>query len=836
MFNQNTATIQSSLGQAMALTKVRATGVIQGMLLDMQLTQSFINPSDKEHVEVLYTFPLPVDAVLLDIEVELDGKKLSGAVVPRKKAEIDYEEAISEGNTAFMLQENGDRSYSLSIGNLAPGEACTLSMHYAQSLRFAEVDGMNALRICVPTVIAPRYEMTEAVASKKQNLFECLTTPKHDIRVEYPFEISLRLAAEVAGARIASPSHPISVMPGDGGTIISLSRKGNLDRDFVLCLDQFSQQAFSVLGRDYHQPAHVALLASFCPQIAAADMTDVAVKLLVDCSGSMHGDSIQAARTALKEIVEQLSVGDHISLSRFGSEVQHRSPAMWKFAKPIKAAALRWVDELDASLGGTEMALALESTFAIQSSGRSDVLMITDGEIDSVDSLISSARAAGQRVFIVGIGSSPAEVHLERLARASGGSCEYVAPGEDVAPAILRMFMKLRSPVWQDIRIDTGFASQPLWSTALPASVFKGETLNMFYLLPEKPEGQMKLFGRLSGQAEEVELGSLALTADLQAESSLSRVAAATYLSGMQGMTEQVSVVQELAVQYQLISAETSFLIVEERAEDEKPLDMPALIEVAHMLPAGWGGLGAIAGGVCSAPVMAAPAAAGGAAYSLSMLAAPVAAAPPDLRSRLATWKLSKRAALDMAGESGERYMDASNLPSPVAKWLVLDAEAMQAFFEYASVVGADRVIRRDMHYQGLTPLGLTLLLRYFDEQLWPDSFAGLRKILLGEAVIEWLELAIWEDCKDQLSPQQVIKLFFSIMAEPEMLERLLPSQEKRAGLQVSGRTSADTAQLLSVSANPAASVRLEAQLRKTVRELDAVTWSESIFLMNMEG
>jgi len=836
MFNENTARIQSSNGLAMALTKVSATGLIQGMLLEMQLAQSFINPSDKEHVEVLYTFPLPVDAVLLDIAVVLDGKKLTGAVVPRKKAEVDYEEAISEGNTAFMLQENGDRSYNLSIGNLAPGEACTLTMTYAQSLRFSEMDGLNALRICVPTVIAPRYEMQQGGKSSKKNLLERLTAPKHDIRAEYPFEITLRLAGEMSSARIASPSHAISVMPKEGSVIVSLARKGNLDRDFLLCVDQFNQQAFSVMGQDFHQPGHVALMASFCPRIAAETMNDIAVKLLVDCSGSMNGDSISAARTALKEIVEQLNVGDRISLSRFGSEVQHRSPAMWKFAKPSKAAALRWVDELDASLGGTEMALALESTFAIQSSGRSDVLMITDGEIDSVDSLISSARDAGQRVFIVGIGSSPAEVHLERLARASGGSCEYVAPGEDVVPAILRMFMKLRSPVWQDVRIDTGFAVQPLWSTALPASVIKGETLNMFYVLPEKPAGRMKLFGRLAGQDEEVELGSLELTADVQTGTGLSRVASATYLSGLQGVPEQEQAVQELAVQYQLISRETSFLIVEERAEDEKPLDMPALIEVAQMLPAGWAGLGIAAGGVCSAPLMAAPAAAVGAAYSLSMLAAPVTAAPPDLRSRLATWKLSKRAALDMAGESGERYMDANGLPPPATKWLVLDAEAMQAFFEYASAVGADKVIRHDMHYQGLTPLGLTLLLRYFDVQLWPDSFADLKKIQLGEAVIEWLELAIWEECKDQLSAQQVIRLFFSIMAEPEMLERLLPAQEQRAGLQAGGRTGADTAQLPGLSANPAACSRLEAQLRKAVAELDAVTWSEAIFLMDIDG
>ncbi|MFZ6731756.1 hypothetical protein ACO0LG_07525 [Undibacterium sp. Ji42W] len=176
---------------------------------------------------------------------------------------------------------------------------------------------------------------------------------------------------------------------------------------------------------------------------------------------------------------------------------------------------------------------------------------------------------------------------------------------------------------------------------------------------------------------------------------------------------------------------------------------------------------------------------------------------------------------------------DASYLPPPATR-VALDAEAMQEY--YAAAFDADKVCRRGMHYQGLIPLGLTLLRRYFDEQLWPDSFAKFRQMQLGEAVIEGLELAIWEDCKDQLSAQQVIKLFFGIVAEPEMLERLLPSQEQRAGLLACGRTSADTAPLLSMSADPAASARLETRLRKTVHDLDAVKWSESIFLMDMDG
>jgi Ca-activated chloride channel family protein len=61
---------------------------------------------------------------------------------------------------------------------------------------------------------------------------------------------------------------------------------------------------------------------------------------------------------------------------------------------------------------------------------QSDVLLITDGDITDITSVILSAKKSGHRLFIVGVGNSPAESHLRRLADATKGACDFVATSE----------------------------------------------------------------------------------------------------------------------------------------------------------------------------------------------------------------------------------------------------------------------------------------------------------------------------------------------------------------------------------------------------------------------
>ena len=139
-------------GEALNFEGASAKGVVNGSLLEMTLEQRFRNPEER-NVEVVYTFPLPWGAVLLGIEVLLNGQKLSGKVTARQAARETYETALSEGNTSILLAKNRDGSYTLELGNLLAQEACVIVLKYAQQLQPEQ----GHLRLTLPTTIAPRY-------------------------------------------------------------------------------------------------------------------------------------------------------------------------------------------------------------------------------------------------------------------------------------------------------------------------------------------------------------------------------------------------------------------------------------------------------------------------------------------------------------------------------------------------------------------------------------------------------------------------------------------------------------------------------------------------------
>ncbi len=440
------ARLESRDGRSAMLEGLVATGDLRGLLLELSVEQRFRNTA-KTNMEVVYRFPLPWGAVLLGVDVVLNGQHLTGAVVEKRQAETRYEEALSQGQSAIMLERNHDGSYSLNLGNLLAGETCQITLRYAQVLQFEQ----GGLRLLIPTVIAPRYGDPVRDGGLQPH-----QTPEFDLLAAYPFAIRLRLHGDLARARVASPSHPIAVgreaMAGTEVLGVSLARQGALDRDFVLVVDRLAQQSMTVMAPD-PVANQVVVLASFLPHLPVKAQGQ-ALKILVDCSGSMSGDSIAAARRALQAVLLQLGPTDRFSLSRFGSTVEHRSRGLWSMTEATRLAAQRWIGALDADLGGTEMEGALVSTCALAHGGDSDLLLVTDGEVEAIDRLIETARSSGHRVFVVGIGASPAEGHLRRLAAATGGACDFVAPGEAVEPAVLRMFARLRSPRLTDLSLS----------------------------------------------------------------------------------------------------------------------------------------------------------------------------------------------------------------------------------------------------------------------------------------------------------------------------------------------------------------------------------------------
>lgn len=761
------ACLQTQDGQDIPLLGVTLSGELRGLMFEARVEQRFCNPHDK-HVEVVYSFPLPWSAVLLGVDVVLGDKHLTGAVVEKKQAEARYEEALSEGNAAIMLEKNHDHSYSLNLGNLAPQERCTITLRYAQTLSFEQ----RGLRLLIPTVIAPRYGDAQQDGGLLPH-----QVPRHSLTVDHPFELTLRLHGPLAQARVASPSHPVGVAFSQTATdlvlTVSLSRRASLDRDFVLVVDQLAHDSIAIAARDSVQPEGVAVLASFCPRIPTAERASTAVKILVDCSGSMAGDSIQAAKRALQAIVQQLGDGDRFALSRFGDTVEHRSRGLWTARETTKLAAQRWVGALDANLGGTEMESALVSTFALAQTVQSDVLLVTDGEISAIDRTIEAAKRSGHRVFVVGIGSSPAETHLRRLAEATAGACDFVAPGEAVEPAVLRMFARLRSPRLVSLSLQWPEGVQPAWASPLRSSVFDGDTVNVFALLREPATGAVRLLGQRTTDAEMEEIGKVELPETLGTENypndTLPRLVASARIQRIERLRDDDPIASslatepaQLAVQYQLVSEHTNFLLVHERAEGEQATDMPELHTVAQMVPAGWGG----AGTICFSRKMPGDAPTGSAVGSTVGSAA-------DAQNYAgmtvpAVWRSVRRTPARQVED-----MDDLEIPAflrSLADRGDIDRRNPSHWAKAQNSENTDG-------YTGLTPLGVSEWLSITPQVYWPTTYAGLREMGLGTSVVDWLELEMAAYAGAAYLETTVVQAFLTLMSRRETHAALAQSE-----------------------------------------------------------
>lgn len=575
------AVLTSVTGEAMSLKSVQASGQASGLLLELTVRQVYRNDTGKT-LETVYTFPLAWGAVLMGLNVEIAGKRLSGVVVERKEAEQRYEDAVTDGDTPILLEQSSDGLFTVNLGNLKPGEEAVIEYRYGQLLHYDQ----SRIRMSVPTTIAPRYGDAE-----RQGGIRPHEAVESDILAEYPFSLTITLAGDLAKGAVQSPSHPISTQCEDEWLIVTLA-KAHLDRDFVLTVEGLEGRSMAEMAAD---GTGSVVLASFCPRIAGSPRRAIDLKILIDCSGSMAGDSITAAKKALHQVLAELDPADRFSYSRFGSTVAHSIRGLVPADQHHVRLAAGHVERTDADMGGTEIEGALRSVFALDGVAEdADVLLITDGEVWNTEGVAKAAQQSGHRIFAVGVGSAPAETLLRRLANDTGGACELVAPNEDIEAAVVRMFRRMRVPRASNIVVD--WHSQPKWVTPLPRVLFDGDTVHVFagFDVPpgEPPVLSYEVVG--SNDAQRV-AAPLPQTSERDV---IARLAASERLDDLPS-SQRV----ELALRYQLVTRETSLFLVHMREGENKADGLPHLQKIAHMQAAGWGGMGSVTG----APMMSMP-------------------------------------------------------------------------------------------------------------------------------------------------------------------------------------------------------------------------------------
>ena len=119
-----TSGLKTRGGHPVPLTGVEVSAELTGCCARVTVAQRFVN-HESQPIEAVYTFPLDEGAAVCGFEAIVDGAVIVGEVKEREAAFAAYDDAMSEGHGAFLLDEERPDVFVASVGNLPPGAEAT---------------------------------------------------------------------------------------------------------------------------------------------------------------------------------------------------------------------------------------------------------------------------------------------------------------------------------------------------------------------------------------------------------------------------------------------------------------------------------------------------------------------------------------------------------------------------------------------------------------------------------------------------------------------------------------------------------------------------------------
>jgi Ca-activated chloride channel family protein len=432
-------------GRTLPLARVRLNGEAGSGLAQIVVEQTFRNPYT-EPLSLTYQLPLPADAAVVDFAFQLGDRRIVGQVDRKADARARFEDAVLEGRTAALLEQDRSSVFTQELGNIPPGAEVVAEITVECPLAWRD-DGWQWR---FPTVIAPRFLGSEGQTPDPDRV----SVEVADGELPVDVGVELRITDALTGAP-SSPSHALQVVGGQ----VSLPGDARLDRDVVVRWPVATAEPG--ISLDVARPEGAAAsfgLLTLLPPVDTARMEPVPRDLIVllDTSGSMGGRPLDQARAFVRGLVAGLGSQDQLELIAFSSRREHWDARPRAMDAKARFDALRWLEKLRAG-GGTHMHEAMiEALQPLRAGAQRQVVLISDGLIGFEHQIIHAIRhalPASSRVHTVGVGSGVNRSLTRPSARAGGGVELVVGLDESVDATVKQLLARTGQPQVVDLEL-----------------------------------------------------------------------------------------------------------------------------------------------------------------------------------------------------------------------------------------------------------------------------------------------------------------------------------------------------------------------------------------------
>ncbi|KAJ7160710.1 von Willebrand factor type A domain-containing protein [Mycena filopes] len=460
---------------SLPLLGVRAEASIKELAAQVKLTQIFGNDAAFP-IEAKYSFPIPARGCVCSfVMIKQDGTRVEGVVQGKQAARETYNTAVAQGQQASLAEQQTADVFEVSVGNIPPNEEVQIELVYATEL--AEDEENDSIRFHLPVHIGSRYGQApqSAPTTFRRTAWISSSSPPPFLDVS----ISVEVVAPIS--KIGSPSHTVSTelgpdpklpnfkeLPFSNYARVSLSSDSALDKDFVLTVKSAGLDAPRCVAELHPTNDTVAMGLTLVPRFKLPEVARQEFVFMVDRSGSMGGNRIEAAKKALVVMLRALPHQDSLfQIVSFGTRIASLWPNGSKpYNQDTLEEATRHVDSMRADFGGTEIRAALQHCFKARKLDRPmSLLVLTDGDAWDLDGVFAEVKSAVAdapqkaylRVSVLGIGNSASTAMCEGMARLGNGTCMMVGEEEtSFTGKIARMLKAAKAPPISNISIDWG--------------------------------------------------------------------------------------------------------------------------------------------------------------------------------------------------------------------------------------------------------------------------------------------------------------------------------------------------------------------------------------------
>jgi Ca-activated chloride channel family protein len=593
--------------------------MVSGLVNRVTVKQIFNNIEDS-WIHAKYVFPLPENSAVDGMNLLIGDRVIEGVIKPKQQAKQQFEQAKQQGKQASLVSQQRTNVFTTQLANIGPLQQVTVEITYLQTISYQ--DGLFSLRF--PLVVAPRYrpdfqrntfsETKELISPMLDPLGVQRNTEGQNASASHKVSINIDIDGGFDITKLSSPYHDIQQHQNGRKTNVSLQGKVPLDRDFVLQWqasvgDEVAATVFFQTGKTYQDKANAdvnldqpkdiyAMAMLFPPTLTSKAQQQISRELIlvIDTSGSMAGESIIQAKQALNIALTALKPTDSFNIIEFNSNVS----ALFNEAKPASSVYLqeakRFIGSLNAD-GGTEMAPALDRalTSSINANAKAgslrQVIFMTDGAVSNEAQLFEqiSYQLQDSRLFTIGIGSAPNSHFMVRAARVGRGTFTYIGKSEEVEQKISQLLTKISQPILTDVELYNLDGSVPEYWPAQIDDVYQSDPVTVSFKMPADQLQPVIISGHINGQYWQQQLdfnqGRAAVGIDLLwANTQITALELSQSHANRQKVAKQV---ERLAMQYHLISSQTSLLAVDVTPFNPHHSDKSEH-QLATLLPAGW--------------------------------------------------------------------------------------------------------------------------------------------------------------------------------------------------------------------------------------------------------